>query len=319
MRATAISLGLGLACLALVGFLGSAAAEDDDSSNPLIGDVPNGTRLYRTHCTVCHGFDGSGLGSAKATLKKAPADHRNGSLMNARDDGLLIDTIKGGCAVRGCSKAMPGFGAELSSLSIWDLVAYLRSLHVPLVSFFPKVGLYVVKQYHVGQVGNADFKDGQLERLKKYAGKVAPAELTQTVFTLFSADGQLSTPKLVPQEPRQLARLKKDKKIGYVLFMELNGPRNRKVPVGLALDRNFSIVKLVTTLVDPGLSGEYNRRFELYKGLGKRGDAPKFDTGRDKISKLFDKAVVRTYVLAVESVNAYELEEKERSWADDTF
>jgi mono/diheme cytochrome c family protein len=319
MRATAISLGLGLACLALVGLVGPAAAEDVDSSNPLIGDVPNGTRLYRTHCTVCHGFDGSGLGSARATLKKAPADHRNGSLMNARDDRLLIDTIKAGCAARGCSKAMPAFGAELSSLSTWDLVAYLRSLHVPLVNFFPTVGVYLVKQYHVGQVGNADFKDGQLSRLKKYAGKVAPAELKQTVFTLFAADRPLSTPKLVPQDPRQLARLEKDKKIGYVLFMELTGPRKRKVPVGLALDRNFRIVKLITTLADPGLSGEYNRRFEQYTGMGKRGDAPKFSTGRDKISKLFDKAVVRTYALAVESVNAFELEEKERSWADDTF
>jgi len=101
--------------------------------------------------------------------------------------------------------------------------------------------------------------------------------------------------------------------------MELIGPRKRKVPIGLAMDRNYTIVKLVTTLDDPGLAGEYNRRLEKYVGMGKRGDAPVFKTGRDKVSKIFDKAAIRVYALAVETANAYELEERERSWADDTF
>ncbi len=295
-----------------------AEAREGDSL-PMIGDVSNGTRLYRTHCTVCHGFDGSGNGPARATLKKAPADHRDGSLMNARDDRMLFSTVQNGCHVSGCSKAMPAFGGELSSLDIWDLMAYLRSLHMPLVSFFPKLDQYVVKQYHIGHLGNDDFKDGQMERLKKRVGKVSPGELKKTVFTLFRANRRRSNPELVPQEPRRLARLAKDNKLGYVLFMELIGPRKRKVPIGLAMDRNYTIVKLVTTLDDPGLAGEYNRRLEKYVGMGKRGDAPVFKTGRDEVSKIFDKAAIRVYALAVETANAYELEERERSWADDTF
>ncbi len=304
-----------LALLVAVG----AAATASGEGNPMIGDVANGTHLYRANCTVCHGFTGAGDGPGKATLKTAPADHRDGSLMNARDDRILFDTIQLGCAKRGCSKTMPGFAGSLGALDTWDLVAYLRSLHMPLVAFFPKVDHYVVKQYPLTEVGNDDFKFGQKDRIKKRAGKVSDADLKQTVFTLFKADTKRASPVLIPQEPRALARLEKDNKIGFVVFMDLIGPRKRKVPIGIALDTNYAITKLVTTLNDPSLAGEYNRRFEAYVGMGKRGDKPNFKTGKDKLSKIFDKAVQKAYVLAVEGANCYELEERERSWADDTF
>ncbi|MBN2494207.1 MAG: cytochrome c [Deltaproteobacteria bacterium] len=300
------ALGLALVWPALAG----------DEDMPLIGDLTNGTRLYRTHCSVCHGFDGSGAGPTAVGLPVKPADHRDGSLMNARDNRILFETIRGGCSK--CSKAMPAFGS-LDDLETWDLVAYLRSLHMPLTFFFPGVDQYLVKSYPLGQVGNKEFKTGQLERLRKHAGKVAGKDLSPTVFTLFKAGERRVSPELVPQEPRRLAELRKENKIGYVLFLELIGPRNKRVPVGLALDLDYQITKLLTTASDPAVAGEYDKRLEKYIGLGKRGDPPKFDISRDKIGKLFDKAATRVYCLAVEGANAYELEERERSWADGTF
>jgi mono/diheme cytochrome c family protein len=308
-------VGVGLAGL----LVGAGAGAGEEEALPMIGDVTNGTRLYRTHCTVCHGFSGTGAGPARTTLRKPAADHRNGALMNSRDNAMLFSTIQNGCKARGCSATMPAFGASLGDLDLWDLVAYLRSLHLPLVVFFPKVDQYVVKQYAIGQLGNEDFRFGQKDRIKKFAGKVSAQDLEQTVFTLFRSGRQRSDPVLVPQEPRQLAKLNKDNKLGYVLFMELIGPRDRKVPVGLALDRNYAIAMLVTSIDDPGVAGEYNRRLAQYVGMGKRGDRPEFSTGKDSVSKLFDAAVVRLYTLAVEAANCYELEERERSWADDTF
>lgn len=296
-----------------------AAAAAYGEGNPLIGDVANGTRLYRANCTVCHGFTGAGDGPGRATLKTPPADHRDGSLMNARDDRMLFSTVQHGCSKRGCSKTMPGFSGTLGALDTWDLVAYLRSLHMPLVAFFPKVDHYVVKRYHLTKLGNDDFKFGQKRRIKKRAGKVTDADLKQTVFTLFGSESQRASPALIPQQPRELARLRKEDKIGFVVFMDIQGPRKRKVPVGIGLDVNYTITKLVTTLNDPGLAGEYNRRLEAYVGMGKRGDKPDFKTGKDKLSRIFDKAVQKAYVLAVEGANCYELEERERSWADDTF
>lgn len=295
------------------------SASADESELPMVGDVTNGTHLYRVHCSVCHGFMGAGNGPAKVTLKKAPANLRDGSLMNSRDDSMLFSTIQQGCKGAGCSAAMPGFGSELGTLDVWDVLAYLRSIHVPLTSFFPRVDQYVVKRYHIGQLGNEDFQDGQKERLRKRIGKVKPEELIQTVFTLFKAPQHRRSPELVPQQPRRLAMLKKPNKLGFVLFMELQGPRNRKVPVGISLDVNYTITKLVTTMADPGVAGEYNKRLEKYVGMGKRGDDPRFKTGKDKMSKIFDKAVQHIYALAVEGANCFELEEKNRSWADGTF
>jgi len=308
----------GLAVSAVVCMFAYSTVAGTDSL-PAIGDVTNGRQLYRVHCAVCHGFDGSGKGPAARTLEIKPADHRSGSLMNARDTRMLLRAIQMGCKGTNCKGAMPGFGDSLSKLESLDLVAYLRSLHMQLSDFFPKVDQYLVKQYTIGKVGKERFQEGQIERLEDVLGKVNPKDLTKTVFTLFRADRRKDSPELVPQEPRRLAELKKGNKIGYVFFMIMKGPRGRKVPVGLGLDTGFEIVKLVTTLADPGLSEEYNRRLEEYVGMGKRGDEKAFDVGSGKVGNRFDRQVTRLYMLAVEAANAYELEERERSWADGTF
>jgi len=307
----------GLLIALLVSVLAISAIADEDGL-PFVGDATNGTRLYQIHCAVCHGFDGLGKGAALATLKVKPANHRNGSLMNARDNKMLFDVIQLGCQGTGCKGAMPKF-TKLSKLDTWDIIAYLRSLHMSLAVFFPKLDQYLVKQYTIGKIGKAEFKEGQLERLEDALGKIDPAELTQTVYTLFRANRRKPSPELVPQQPRQLAKLQKENKIGYVFFMTLKGPRGRKVPIGLGLDSGYTIIKLVTTLTDPGLRGEYNSRFEKYIGQGQRGKKPDFNFSKDKVGKIFDKAVTRIYMLATEAGNAYEFDERERSWADGTF
>ena len=88
-----------------------------DESLPFLGDVTNGTNLYRMNCAVCHGFDGSGKGPAASTLKAQPADHRDGSLMNARDNQMIYRVIQLGCRGPGCKGAMPAFGDSLDKLA----------------------------------------------------------------------------------------------------------------------------------------------------------------------------------------------------------
>jgi mono/diheme cytochrome c family protein len=290
-----------------------------DESLPFIGDVTSGTKLYRMNCAVCHGFDGSGVDPTAFMLKIKPADHRDGSLMNARDNQMIYRVIQLGCKGAGCKGAMPPFSDSLDKLDTWDLVAYLRSLHLPITAFFPEVDQYLVKRYTIGKMGNRDFKAGQMERLREVLTNVDPADLPQTVFALFRSHRRRPSPELVSQEPRRLAQLQKGNKIGYVFFLTLIGPRGKKIPVGLSLDTNYTITKLVTAMADPGVAGEYNLRLEKYAGMGKRGDLPEFAISRDKLGKIFDQAATRVYMLAVEAANSYELEERERSWADGTF
>jgi mono/diheme cytochrome c family protein len=309
--------------LMVLGMIWPLLAEGESGrSAPEYGDLEHGSRLYRVHCSVCHGYTGDGQGPGARVLSPPPANHRDGSLMNARDNRMIFDVIGNGCAHQQCTGAMPAFGQSLSELDRWDLVAHLRQLHLPLTSFFPNVRQYLVKQYQLGKIGNEEFRVGQIERLRDLIGQFKQADLSRTVFTLFKAAALTAGPELVPQEPRLLARLKKENKLGYVFFMNLSGAGKHPIPVGLALDNNFTISGLLSAEGEPAMASEINHRLARYVGMGKRGDRPEFKTAKDKKDKIaaeFDKAVIRMYALAVEAANAYEFEERERSWADNTF
>jgi mono/diheme cytochrome c family protein len=281
-----------------------------------VGDVAGGAKLYRVHCAVCHGLDGSGKGPAWNSIKTTPADHRDGSIMNGLDDELLFRIIQAGCRGASCSPAMPAFGDVLDVLQLWDLVAYLRTLHLPLAVFFPGADQYVFKRYAIGQTGNQEFRDGQMERVRKVLKTFTPEDLTHTVFVLFRSPKKRTSLELVPQEPKKLAELKKENKLGYVTFLDLEISTGIKSPVALALDVNFTILKLVAVTNDLNLAADLNSRLEKYAGLGKRGENPEFKVAKDKAAAAWDKAVTRAYFLSVESANDYELEERDRSWAD---
>ncbi|RME20728.1 MAG: hypothetical protein D6806_15865 [Deltaproteobacteria bacterium] len=306
---------LGTLAVALVSF--AAAAQQRQA--PVNGDLANGRQLFGVHCAICHGFDGRGNGPVAKRFSPPPIAFDDGAVMNARDDSMLRKVIEKGCASGLCKGMMPGFGSSLNGLDVWDIVVYLRTLHVPLRRFFPRADRFLVKKYRIGSLGPEEFRQGQMERLKKALGKVSNDVLEQTVFTLFRAERPSRDLELVPQEPRRLAELKKENKLGYVFFMEILDPRKRPMRVALALDRNFAIKALLPLGVPAALERELGRRLERYVGLGKRGDRFVPPRSRDRIGKWFDRQVSRIYAIAVEAANSYEFEERERSWADGTF
>jgi mono/diheme cytochrome c family protein len=90
-----------------------------------------GKKLYDTYCATCHGDKGKGNGPAAQSLPAKPADHTNGTVMNALSDQFLFDIIaKGGGAV-GKSTFMPAWGSALKDNQIKDVVAYVRSIAEP--------------------------------------------------------------------------------------------------------------------------------------------------------------------------------------------
>lgn len=95
-------------------------------------DTDMGRHDYGLYCASCHGEGGDATGPLAATLDPRPADHTNGTYMNALSDEHLFVVIQQGGAAVGKSSQMAGWGGTLTEPQIRNLVAFIRSLADPL-------------------------------------------------------------------------------------------------------------------------------------------------------------------------------------------
>jgi cytochrome c oxidase cbb3-type subunit 3 len=103
----------------------------------LAGDTEHGRRLYSVHCTACHGVKGDGFGPAAIYLWPAPRDHTDGVYMSSRTDAELYTAIGEGGRAVSRSPLMPSWKDRFDSFDIWNLVAFIRTLHPsPLAGAF---------------------------------------------------------------------------------------------------------------------------------------------------------------------------------------
>ena len=94
-------------------------------------DTDMGRHDYELYCASCHGERGDATGLLAATLGTRPADHTDGSYMNALSDEHLFVVIQQGGAAVGKSREMAGWGETLTEPQIRNLVAFIRSLADP--------------------------------------------------------------------------------------------------------------------------------------------------------------------------------------------
>ncbi|HEX9872606.1 MAG TPA: c-type cytochrome [Candidatus Tectomicrobia bacterium] len=94
--------------------------------DPLVG-----RKLYMTHCYTCHGVTGKGDGPAAARLQPKPRNLTDDAYMSRKTDQDLYNVISGGSAALHRFSGMPDWKAIFYPERIWDVVAYLRTLHRP--------------------------------------------------------------------------------------------------------------------------------------------------------------------------------------------
>jgi cbb3-type cytochrome c oxidase subunit III len=93
------------------------------------GNEANGRKLFLTYCFLCHGKDGKGEGYAAKNQPAKPRNLTDDAYMSTRTDEQLFEAIsRGGVAFHGAI-TMPAWGESLTEQEIWDLVAYVRTLH----------------------------------------------------------------------------------------------------------------------------------------------------------------------------------------------
>jgi mono/diheme cytochrome c family protein len=79
-------------------------------------------KVYQERCASCHGEKGASNGPAAMALPADPANFTDSKVMAKTTDGELFWKIGKGRA------PMPGFEADLSETSRWQLVRYIRYL-----------------------------------------------------------------------------------------------------------------------------------------------------------------------------------------------
>ena len=96
-------------------FLAGAAAQNDELRNPRTtpADVEAGARIYRSHCSECHGRTGTGGRGPDLTA---------GNFRHAKSDSDLLILIMRGVP----GTEMPGIYME--DQQVWQVVSFLRSL-----------------------------------------------------------------------------------------------------------------------------------------------------------------------------------------------
>lgn len=85
------------------------------SGNTIASDLQSGQTVYRQHCAMCHGNNGTPM------MAGAP-DFRRGEGM-LKSDFTLLDRIKAG------RNACPAYIGILKEQQIFDVIAYIRTFY----------------------------------------------------------------------------------------------------------------------------------------------------------------------------------------------
>lgn len=270
------------------------------------GDIMAGEKRFRLDCFSCHGINGTGDGFAASTFNPPPINFRDPKVMNMKENIQLFYVIKnGGTKTFGRESFMPAFGNGYSDLDIWDIVAYLRSLHIKIDNFFPNAAYYIAKDYRIASLGK--------ERIEKVIKeKITEEEETVTVYTVFRSDKpHIGGAEYIPQDPNKMDVLKKPLKLGYLVFFNVKSLGN--LQIGIAFDPSGKIIKLLPS--DISQAGNVGKYLSPFSGQGKRGKYEVF-----KLKNVPDKILIelyKDYLIALEASFVYEKEEKDRTWMEE--
>ena len=111
------------------------------------GNDANGKKLYLTYCFTCHGKEGKGDGYAASSQPVKPRDLTNNAVLSTRTDQQLFQAISEGSAHFRGPMVMPSWWQSLTEQQLWDLAAYVRTLHQKQPAGDPSRGAALYDSY----------------------------------------------------------------------------------------------------------------------------------------------------------------------------
>ncbi len=275
---------------------------------PLLGDLRQGARLYRLHCSHCHGVDRNGKGYLARTLKDpAPRNLRDPSfLLRRADEDLLTVITQGGGAVA-AHFTMPNFGGQLELLDAWDLIAVLRQEQPRLKDYFPDAARYLARGYLL--------RPEAVARLQAAVGSFPEEEREVTVIAVYGGEAPVAAPERIALDPRSLASVNPKKKLGYVVFSDMQWPgTGRRFWAALVLGPGAEIRQLAPVdLPEDKGAAKVRAAMSAFEGQGGRppagGGYPQLASGDGAQAPM---ELARAYARALEGILHFERDEKDR-------
>ncbi len=253
------------------------------AERPIIGDVANGERL---------------LSAAGAKVKV------DGAWLNALPDPALVKALENG------RNGMPEIEGD-TVLDAWDVLAAYRAKNTDLRDLAGVADTVFIAE--------TKLDDNAKERLKGQ-GKISPSKIDdkRRVFALFDVDGDGKGVGagdftfIGAKETRKRDTLKRDKKVGYAVFLPLPGFRGGKYEIAFGIDKDMKITEAFIRADNGDAPADLNQAAQRFVGKGARGkyDSLKAGGAGKAISELAGP-LSDAYLLAAEAIYMFEVEERD--------
>lgn len=112
--------------------------------------IERGASIWASNCASCHGETGRGDGpEAKEKNLTMPDLTRFDEVLIGSDESLFAGISSG------FAEEMPAFADRLSEQDRWDVIAYLRGFHVPVIGTVPEVVLQPASTEEASEITSA--------------------------------------------------------------------------------------------------------------------------------------------------------------------
>ncbi len=259
----------------VVFLLGSAVTRAQE--RPLIGDIVHGDAL----------------------LKKADGVKVDGAWLNANSDDANVESLKTGTN---------GF-AQIASdnpLDAWDALAALRAKNADINDL-------LLGANHV-MITDTKLDDPASKRLQEQA-KIKTADIVDArqVFGLYKLEApEGSLTYVSAKDHKKRDKLKKDTKVGYVVFVKLAGFKDGGYEATFAVDKDVRLQRVEIRAPDGTAPAELNQAAQRFVGKGARGKYEDLKAGgTGKAIAELARPLSDAYLVGMESVYMYEVAERD--------